>query len=614
MQENKLPIDIREILSSIKHISDIRYTYNNDGLIYLTSSNGIGKLCKIDQDGNEEIFFKALNVCGTVGYGGGGFDISKNLLVLTEKSGDIYTINLKNSRKERIVQAKFRTASPKISPDENWVIFVYDQDITSGLGISSLTHITRPRQLVQGADFYMQPTWHPNNKMIAWVEWDHPHMPWDASRIKIAHVGGTQLEIMEEQYVDGNLYSSANQPKFSPDGNWLSYIKRSQNWDDLVLFNLKTRKITNIINNGEFHLRMPDWIQGLHSYQWTKDSTTIYFIKYRNGKAFLSSINIDSRIITSIDITPFTWASQIDLSHCSNQIAFIGSSYKTSNVVVRIENQKIITPNINSNDVSLKYYPKPKAITFPTRNGTNAYAWYYPSIDKKDEEDISPCILNIHSGPTSLKHTGFSAETAILTAFGYSLVYLNYRGSVSYGYEYQYALRRKWGIAEIEDAIDLVKELIFRKLVNPHKIAVMGSSAGGFSALNLLIKYPHTFKAGICSYAVSDLVDDAKNTHKFERYYHEFLTGNFNNEKELFIDRSPISHLDKIKDPLALFHGAEDHVVSPEQSKKIFNILTKRGVPCSLTIYPNEGHGFRKLTNIENYYRTINKFLSTYLK
>ncbi|MDO9546745.1 MAG: prolyl oligopeptidase family serine peptidase, partial [Pelolinea sp.] len=226
----------------------------------------------------------------------------------------------------------------------------------------------------------------------------------------------------------------------------------------------------------------------------------------------------------------------------------------------------------------------------------------------------SPCILNIHSGPTSVKHLGYSLETEIFTSQGYAIVYLNYRGSVTYGYDYQNALQRKWGEIEVQDAISLMTALISRNFVDPQKIAVMGSSAGGFSVLNLLIKNPGLFQAGICSYAVCDLVDDAKNTHKFEKYYHRFLTGDFPAEYERFISRSPISHLDKIKDPLALFHGADDKVVSPDQSQKIYDSLSQRGIPCILKIYEDEGHGFRKQKNIEDYYNTIFNFINTHLK
>ena len=155
---------------------------------------------------------------------------------------------------------------------------------------------------------------------------------------------------------------------------------------------------------------------------------------------------------------------------------------------------------------------------------------------------------------------------------------------------------------------------IDKGLIDKDKIAVMGSSAGGFSVLNLLIKHPGLFNAAICSYAVSDLVDDARHTHKFERYYHRFLTGDFSTEYDRFVQRSPITHINKIKDPVALFHGSDDVVVSPKQSRRIYESLAQRNIPCIVKIYEGEGHGFRTQENIEDYYTTALDFLYTHLK
>lgn len=593
---------------------DIRYSPNGKSIVYLTSNDGIGELFRLKKTGQSMKVSQGLNVRGTVGYGGGDFDVSERFFVVCDKSGAIYCIEEKQNQQTKLITSNsLKTSSPKISPDENWVMFVYDQNETSGIGITPINSLTQPKQLVLGSDFYIHPTWHPNGEMVAWAEWDHPHMPWDASRIKIRNVRGMQLEISEETLVDGQLGGSANQPLFSPDGKWLSYIKRNGNWDDLVLFDIDTDKKKVIVKGDGFHLRMPDWVQGLHSYQWSGDSTTLFFIKYHHGTSSISKVNVNTSEIENFEIAPYTWVSQISTSKISDEIAFIDSSQKESGQIIRlVENKAIpINSNIEKRVIS---FSQAQEISFATEDSFNAYAWFYPPMDPRKGTEIPPCILNIHSGPTSVKHLGYSLDTEIFTSQGYSIVYLNYRGSVTYGYDYQYALRRKWGEVEIQDAVNLINHLIARNYIDPKRLAVMGSSAGGFSVLNLLIRNPGLFQAGICSYALGDLVDDAKNTHKFEKYYHRFLTGEFPAEHDRFVSRSPISHIDKIQDPIVLFHGSEDKVVSPDQSQKIFDSLSRRGIPCILKMYKGEGHGFRKQENIENYYTTVLNFLNTRLK
>ncbi|MEW6406979.1 MAG: prolyl oligopeptidase family serine peptidase, partial [Chloroflexota bacterium] len=164
-----------------------------------------------------------------------------------------------------------------------------------------------------------------------------------------------------------------------------------------------------------------------------------------------------------------------------------------------------------------------------------------------------------------------------------------------------------------EDTLNFADELVRRGLADPQRIVLAGSSAGGFTVLNALIRHPGRFKAALCSYAVSDLVDDAQHTHKFERYYHRFLTGSLEKDYQRFVDRSPIFHIDRIQDPVALFHGDSDKVVAPAQSVAIFNQLQARGIPSILKIYEGEGHGFRQPETLRDYYRQVEEFLKMHI-
>jgi len=600
-------------MAATKHINDVHFSQTGEDIFFLTSEDGIGKIFHGNNGGEAKIISSTFNVRGSVGYGGGGFHAVNDKLVFCEKSGSIYSVDLDNNGIiTEILPPFLRTCTPRLSPDGKWVMFVYEKNDINGLGITSTNGSGWPRQLVLGADFYMHPTWHPNGEMVAWAEWHHPNMPWEASRIKIGQVGGMQLRLFEEKYIDGKSCSAANQPIFSPDGKWLSYIKQEGNWDSLILYNLKTKEKVTAITGDSFHLRMPDWIHGLHSYQWTADSHSITFIKYRHGTAHLAKLDIQSGRITPVDVKPYVWLSQVDISTKNNNIIFIGSSTETPDEIVQFDGSEV-SEYFEGCKKKGKQGTMLQEVTFSNRDGQTGYAWYYSPTNQSDAECPPPCIIKLHSGPTSLKHAGYTPEAEYFTSRGYAIAYLNYRGSVSFGYEYQHALHLKWGEVEVEDTLDLINTLSKQKLINRNHLAVMGSSAGGFSVLHLLIKHPGLFKAAICSYAVSDLVDDAENTHKFEKYYHRFLTGEYPAEKDKFVQRSPITHIDKITDPIALFHGSKDPVVSAEQSQKIFDLLREKGVPCSLKIYEGEGHGFRSLENIEDYFQSVIAFLEKHI-
>jgi len=224
-----------------------------------------------------------------------------------------------------------------------------------------------------------------------------------------------------------------------------------------------------------------------------------------------------------------------------------------------------------------------------------------------------PLILSIHGGPTSANSKSFNNEAAYFVSRGYAYAQVNYRGSSGYGYSYQDALRHQWGVVDVEDSISFARTLVDQGLAFPGRMAIAGSSAGGFTVLNVLIKQPGLFKAGICSYGVSDLLEDARNTHKFEKYYHQFLIGDLKKNRQRFVDRSPINHIEKIKDPVALFHGDEDKVVSLDQTLAIYEKLQNNNIPCELQVYPGEGHGFRKPETLKDFYGKIDAFLIKYL-
>ena len=125
-----------------------------------------------------------------------------------------------------------------------------------------------------------------------------------------------------------------------------------------------------------------------------------------------------------------------------------------------------------------------------------------------------------------------------------------------------------------------------------NRIAIVGSSASGFTALSCLIS-TDIFNIGACKYAVTDLIGMANLTHRFEAFYLDYLIGNIETDYEKYLKRSPIEHVNSINMPLILFHGLKDKVIPSDQSIAIKNELLKREIPVQINLFENEGHGFK---------------------
>ena len=127
---------------------------------------------------------------------------------------------------------------------------------------------------------------------------------------------------------------------------------------------------------------------------------------------------------------------------------------------------------------------------------------------------------------------------------------------------------------------------------NPKQIAIEGGSAGGFTTLACLC-FTDVFRAAACRYAVSDLTAMAEDTHRFEARYLDHLVGRWPDQRQLYENRSPLLHANKIQCPVIFFQGLQDKVVPPEQTERMANALKENGIPVELHIFEQEGHGFR---------------------
>ena len=129
---------------------------------------------------------------------------------------------------------------------------------------------------------------------------------------------------------------------------------------------------------------------------------------------------------------------------------------------------------------------------------------------------------------------------------------------------------------------------------------ISGGSAGGYTTLCALTpKDDKVFSGGASYYGVSDLEALARDTHKFESRYLDWLIGPYPQDRDTYAERSPINHVDRLSAPVIFFQGAEDRVVPPNQTELMVAALKDRGVPVGYFLFDGEQHGFRKAENIK---------------
>jgi dipeptidyl aminopeptidase/acylaminoacyl peptidase len=209
--------------------------------------------------------------------------------------------------------------------------------------------------------------------------------------------------------------------------------------------------------------------------------------------------------------------------------------------------------------------------------------------------------------------TNYSGAAQFFASRGFAVLDVNYRGSTGYGKAYMNKLLASWGVYDVEDSASGAAHLAKEGLADPTKFVILGGSAGGFTVLQSLIDKQKFYKAGVCLFGVSNQFLLAMETHKFEERYLDSLLGPLPQASDLYRERSPYFHANKIIDPIIVFQGEDDEVVPRNQSDSIVASLRARNVPHEYHVYAGEGHGWRKPETIEDYYTKVVKFLQQYV-
>jgi len=202
-----------------------------------------------------------------------------------------------------------------------------------------------------------------------------------------------------------------------------------------------------------------------------------------------------------------------------------------------------------------------------------------------------------HGGPTSNANAFFDPETQFFTSRGFAVVDVDYGGSTGYGREYMRLLDGRWGIVDVEDCIHAARFLADRGDVDPRRMAIRGGSAGGYTTLAALV-FHDTFAAGASHYGVGDLEALARDTHKFESRYLDRLVAPYPAGVDLYRERSPIHHIDRLSAPIIILQGADDRVVPVAQAETMVAACAARHIPHAYLLFEGEGHGFRRAENM----------------
>jgi dipeptidyl aminopeptidase/acylaminoacyl peptidase len=229
-----------------------------------------------------------------------------------------------------------------------------------------------------------------------------------------------------------------------------------------------------------------------------------------------------------------------------------------------------------------------------------------------------PMVLLVHGGPWARDVWWLYPEHQWLANRGYAVLSVNFRGSTGFGKAFVNAANLEWAGKMHDDLIDAVDWAVAADIADPDRIAIMGTSYGGYSALVGLTFTPEKFACGVDIVGISNLMTFLNTIPEYWTPWKSLWKvrmGDYTTEagQRFLEERSPLNRADRIVRPLLIGQGANDVRVKPSESEQIVAAMQRHGIAVTYVFYPDEGHGFRRPENRRSFAAVAEAFLATHL-
>jgi dipeptidyl aminopeptidase/acylaminoacyl peptidase len=547
-------------------------------------------------------------------YGGGSYTVSGGVIVFSNFADHrLYRLDPGAERPVAITAAgPWRFADLRIDPRRLRVVAVREDHSGPGEARASIVAIplsgaAAPEVLVHGPDFLAAPRLSPDGDRLAWLEWDHPDMPWNGSRLRTAAFAGDGT-LDEPVLAAGGPEESIAQPEWSPDGV-LHFVSDRTGWWNL--YRLLDGPLLDPLGPMEAEFADPAWIFGRSSYAFLPDGSLAATGRF-DGRDHLFHVRPDE-LVGEVG-SPYTEFDGL-CAAAGSVVAVVGSPSEPT-VLARFDPATLAVAGVIRRASRMALDPAivsiPEPIQFPMPNGRVAHALFYPPRNPgfvAPDGERPPLVVESHGGPTSNASTALDLGKQLLTSRGIAIVDVDYGGSSGYGRAYRSALDGAWGVVDVDDCMAAARFLVDRGDVDAERLAITGGSAGGYTTLSALA-FRDVFAAGISRFGVGDLEALARDSHKFESHYMDRLVGPYPTAADVYRQRSPVHFLDQIACPVLVMQGLDDRVVPPSQAAAIVAALRSNGIPYAYLAFPGEGHGFRGAVAIRRSLEVELSFLS----
>jgi dipeptidyl aminopeptidase/acylaminoacyl peptidase len=558
-------------------------------------------------------------------YGGGGWCwAGPDHLVVASADGRLLLVPAAGGAPQ-VLSTEGQASAPAATPDGSRIAFVLEGPDRCDIAVVPADGSQLPVR-ISDADYAWDATWSPDGSRVAWHEWDLSGMSWDASRIALGRPDGTDAVV-----VAGGDEIAVGQPRFAPDGHALAYVSDESGWSNVWVAAPDGTSPRPLLAEEREHAE-PAWGPGQRSFAWAPDASALAINRNEDGFGRLVVVPREGGTVVAVSRG---WHFGLDWG--PEGIACIRSGARTPNSVTVLrpdagtqglrrwvpeetepaestrdagERQVVARGPVGRFEVA--GLVEPEAVTWPGEDGAMVHGLLY----RPPEADGAPppLLVDVHGGPTGQATVAWTPRHQFFVARGWAVLAPDYRGSTGHGRAYAQALAGRWGELDVADTAAGIRAAGDRGWSDPARVAAMGASAGGLTVLLLCARHGDLVRAGVSLYGVTDLLELARTTHRFESRYLERVVGTLPRDEALYRERSPLTHASSIRIPMLVLQGDADRVVPPEQARAVVDAMQRAGGIVEHHVYEGEGHGWARPETVADSLTRIEAFLDRYVK
>ncbi len=236
----------------------------------------------------------------------------------------------------------------------------------------------------------------------------------------------------------------------------------------------------------------------------------------------------------------------------------------------------------------------PKLVHYKAHDGLPLTGWLWLP---KQWTKPGPVVLSFHGGPEGQELPSFSSTYQALLSQGIAVFAPNVRGSSGFGKKFVNLDNGELRFNAIKDIKASVEYLVENKIADSNRVGIMGGSYGGYMTMAGITQYPDLFKAAADLFGIVNFETFFANTEPWMAAISTIEYGDPKTQAAMLKSLSPIYNLDKVAAATIVLHGANDTNVPVVEAEQVVNSLKQRGVPVKYVLFPDEGHGWRKVPN-----------------